>query len=94
MSENEYDLLIDESDSPILFEEECKAVKPIVADFVKAYTENEDKPVETWLSPKMHELFPDRKPVQPAPAAEEQREAGPERFLRLCCIDHNSAKPE
>ena len=64
MSENEYDLLIDESDSPILFEEECKAVKPIVADFVKAYTENEDKPVETWLSPKMHELFPDRKPEE------------------------------
>lgn len=64
MNENGYDLLIDESDGPILHEEECKDVKQIVADFVKVYTDNKDKPVETWLAPKMQELLPERKPEE------------------------------
>lgn len=64
MSEDKYDLMIDESDAPILIEDECKSVKPIVEDFIEAFTDNKEKPVETWLAFKMQEHLPDRKPEE------------------------------
>ena len=47
--ENEFDLLLDEEDRPILVEEECKNVKPIIEEFVRSYAENQGKTVEYWL---------------------------------------------
>lgn len=61
MREEEYELLLDEEERPILIEEECEAIKPIVADFIKTYAENQNLPVKTWLVPKMMEQLPDRK---------------------------------
>jgi hypothetical protein len=58
--ENEFDLLLDEEDGPILIEEECKELKPIVEDFVKSYSANPTAPVESWLIPKMQEQLPER----------------------------------
>lgn len=58
--ENEFDLLLDEEDGPILVEEECKELKPIVEDFVKSYSANPTAPVESWLIPKMQEQLPER----------------------------------
>lgn len=58
--ENTFDLLLDEEDGPILVEEECKELKPIVEDFVKSYTANPTASVESWLIPKMQEQLPER----------------------------------
>lgn len=59
-AENEFDLLLDEEDHPILVEEECKEVKPIVEEFVRSYAENQGKTVEYWLVPKMQEQLPEK----------------------------------
>ena len=58
--ENEFDLLLNEEDGPILVEEECKELKPIVEDFVKSYSANPTAPVESWLIPKMQKQLPER----------------------------------
>ena len=58
--EYEFDLLLDEEDGPILVEEECKELKPIVEDFVKSYSANPTASVESWLIPKMQEQLPER----------------------------------
>lgn len=53
MNEKETDVLIvDEEYKPILLEEECTELKPILTDFVECYAANKDKPVEVWLSKK------------------------------------------
>lgn len=62
--ENDDILLLDEEFAPILVEEECEAVKPIIKEFVECYVKNKDKPVEEWLSQKMQEQLPDRKPEE------------------------------
>ena len=57
-------LILDEEHKPILIESECTEFKPILTEFVKCYTENKDEPVEVWLSKKMQEQLPDRKPEE------------------------------
>lgn len=57
-------LLIDEEFSPILIEEECADIKPIMKDFMRCYIDNRDKPVEEWLEPKMQEQLPEKKPEE------------------------------
>lgn len=54
-------LLIDEKDSPILIEEECKNFKPVLYDFIDSYSVSIDKPVDVWLGNKMQEYLPERK---------------------------------
>ena len=39
----ETDLLLDDVDSPIIMQDECAELKPILQDFVQAYTENSDR---------------------------------------------------
>lgn len=63
-NENSDVLLLDEEFAPILVEGECEAVKPIIREFMECYAENKDKPVEEWLSQKMQEQLPDRKPEE------------------------------
>jgi len=60
----EYELLLNEEDGPILVEEECAVLKPVVADFVHCYAANSAQPVEVWLTPKMQEQLPDKKPEE------------------------------
>lgn len=60
MDEYEFHLLLSEEDGPILVEDECKELKPIVEEFVKSYTVNRTEPVENWLVPKMQEKLPER----------------------------------
>lgn len=60
----EFELLLDEEDGPILLEQECEEIKPIVTSFVKSYVANQNLPVKTWLVPKMQEQLPDRKPEE------------------------------
>ena len=64
MKNEEYELLLDEEDKPILVEGECEELKPVIEEFVKSYTENSDKPVETWLIPKMQEQMPEKTPEE------------------------------
>ena len=65
MNEKETDVLIlDEEHKPILLEDECRGLKPILTEFVECYVANKDKPVEVWLSKKMQEQLPDRKPEE------------------------------
>ena len=40
-------LLLDEEDYPILIEEECAELKPIVKDFMSSWAENKDRPINT-----------------------------------------------
>ncbi len=56
----ETELLLDDIDSPIIMQDECTELKPILQDFVQAYTENSDKPISEWLSAKMQEYLPDK----------------------------------
>ena len=51
-------LLLDEEDGPIIIEQECQELQPIIKDFVQCYVENNDKPVEVWLEAKMREQLP------------------------------------
>lgn len=62
MTNVEYDgvLAIDEEHQPIIIEEECKALKPIVTDFMQTYAQNSNAPVESWLSAKIQEYLPDK----------------------------------
>lgn len=47
MTSEEYDVLaIDEEHQPIIVEEECDALKPIINDFMQTYTQN---PKETLI---------------------------------------------
>lgn len=60
MKEDEFDLLLNEDDGPILVEDECKELKPILEDFVKSYSANPTAPVESWLIPQMQEQLPEK----------------------------------
>lgn len=62
MTNKEYDvvLAIDEEHQPIIIEEECEALKPIVKDFVQTYAQNAEAPVESWLGTKMQEYLPEK----------------------------------
>lgn len=55
-------LLIDEAFGPIIKEDECAKLKPITSDFLKAYVENKDKPIQDWLEKKLTEYLPEKKP--------------------------------
>lgn len=59
-SEREEVLLIDEELQPILIENECEELKPIIEDFVEDYAENQDKPLDEWLSRKLQENLPEK----------------------------------
>lgn len=63
-NENSDVLLLDEEFAPVIVEEECAAVKPLMREFMECYVENKDKPVKEWLSQKMQEQLPDRKPEE------------------------------
>lgn len=72
MDENETNVLIlDEEHRPILIEDECRELKPILTAFVECYAANRDKPVEAWLGKKMQEQLPDRKPEEIAELTKE-----------------------
>ena len=60
IEEYEYNLLLDDEDGPILVENECKELRPIIEEFVKNYSANPTAPVESWLIPKMQEQLPER----------------------------------
>ena len=53
-------LLLDEQDAPIILEEECKELKPLVTEFMQAYVENKDVPTEIWLEKKLQEKLPEK----------------------------------
>lgn len=53
-------LVIDEENQPIIIEDECRELKPIINDFIQSYIQNRDIPVEEWLPSKMQESLPDR----------------------------------
>ena len=53
MEEKEKDyLLIDEVYAPVT-EDDFENLQPIVEDFVESYEQNQDRPVEEWLSEKL-----------------------------------------
>lgn len=54
------DLLIEAEFAPILLEEECNEVKPIIKEFMECYVANRENQIEEWLSKKMQEQLPDR----------------------------------
>ena len=56
--EKEY-LLIDEVYAPVT-EDDFENLQPIVEDFVESYEQNQDRPVEEWLSEKLHAELPDK----------------------------------
>lgn len=61
MPNEEYEVtVLDKEDQPIITEEECRSLKPIMVDFVKTYIKNRKSPVETWLPDKMHEYLPEK----------------------------------
>lgn len=53
-------LLLDEEESPILIESECKELKPIFKDFMGAWADNKDQPVEEWLPAKLQKYLPEK----------------------------------
>lgn len=59
-----YILLIDEKFRSTVPEEEFQQLKPILIDFIKTAAKNQDKPIETWLIPKMQEQLPEKTPEE------------------------------
>lgn len=60
MEEKEKDyLLIDEVYAPVT-EDDFENLQPIVEDFIESYEQNQDRPVEEWLSEKLHAELPDK----------------------------------
>ena len=57
-------LLLDEEQGPILIEEECEELKPILTEFIDFYAKNKEKPIEEWLSQKLQEQLPERNPEE------------------------------
>lgn len=57
-------LLLDEEQGPILIEEECEELKPILTEFIDCYAKNKEKPIEEWLSQKLQEQLPERNPEE------------------------------
>lgn len=65
MENGYYDvLLLNEDFSPIIIENECAELKPIIKDFMDCYAENIDKPVEEWLGRKMQKSLPEKSPEE------------------------------
>lgn len=62
--DNRYILLIDEKFRSTVPEEEFQQLKPILIDFIKTAAKNQDKPIETWLIPKMQEQLPEKTPEE------------------------------
>lgn len=56
----EFELLLDGEDGPILVDEECKAIKPIIEEFVRSYATNPKEPIESWLVPKLQEQLSEK----------------------------------
>lgn len=56
----ESQLLIDMDFAPILHENECLALKPVMKSFISAYVTNKDKPIQTWLSAELKNNLPDK----------------------------------
>ena len=53
-------LLLDEYTSPIIIEDECAKLKPVIKDFVECYVQSRDVPVSEWLGKKMQENLPEK----------------------------------
>lgn len=60
--EETVDLLIDEEYRPILTEDECKKLKPIITDFINCYIKHKDSPVEKWLGQRIQLYLPELTP--------------------------------
>lgn len=71
MEKDNFNLLLDEKDGPILIEDECKELRPILEDFVNAAAANSDRPVKEWLVPKLQEHLPQRLPAEIEKIADE-----------------------
>lgn len=53
-------LLLDGENDPIILEEECAELKPILKDFVSSWAEHNDQPTEEWLPKKLGEYLPEK----------------------------------
>lgn len=53
-------LLLDEESGPIILEEECAELKPVLEDFVSFWAEHNDQPAEEWLPKKLEEYLPEK----------------------------------
>ena len=51
-------LELSEQDKPILIESECRELKPIMREFMEAYTEQPNVPVKTWMTPVLKKNLP------------------------------------
>lgn len=62
MEKNEKDILIiDQAYATAgATEQECEALAPFITDFVTYYEQNQDKPVEVWLSEKLQLEMPEK----------------------------------
>lgn len=54
------ELLLNEDDHPILIEEECAELTPILKDFVETWAENADQPEGSWLLAKLQKYLPEK----------------------------------
>lgn len=57
-------LFFNEEYGSMLVEDECAELKSIFKEFLECYTANKDRPIEEWLSKKIQEQLPDRKPEE------------------------------
>ena len=53
-------LLLDEENYPIIIEEECAELKPVLKDFVNFWAKHKDQPTEVWLPKKLGEYLPEK----------------------------------
>ena len=72
MKNEEKDIvLLNVEEPPIIIEDECAELKPVIKDFIECFIKNENRPVEEWLSEKMQESLPEKSPEEIALITEE-----------------------
>ena len=63
MHNTEY-LILDEEFTPIIIEDECRELKPIIQDFIQSYSSNKNISVEEFLKNKFREYFPQNTSIE------------------------------
>lgn len=75
-------LILNEESYPIIIEDECNELKPIVSDFVQTYVDNKDEPIENWLNKKLAEYLPEK-------SFEEIQEVSQEIITTIECTENS-----
>lgn len=60
MIDTKDEFILETNEYPIIIEDECSELKPILKDFIETYAKNSSSSIDMWLSIKLHEYLSDK----------------------------------